>query len=69
MRTPKQKKVFVVCRQVNPTEATCTGRVQPNWNITFFAVCSTYDQAERQVDKLTKRFGPTFIIIDAPLDP
>jgi 2-methylisocitrate lyase-like PEP mutase family enzyme len=35
----------------------------------FFAVCTTMDRAQRMVDKLTAKFGPTFIIVDAPLDP
>ena len=54
---PKQKKLFACCRW--------TKRNQP----VFYAICSTMDIAMRQVDKLTARFGPTFIIIDAPLDP
>ena len=65
----KPKKLFVVCRYVPEKEVTALGRKQPNWNLTFFAVCSTMDIAQRQCDKLTARFGPTFIIIDAPLDP
>jgi hypothetical protein len=69
MKAKRSKKVFAVCRQVNPEEVTRLGRKQPNWNLTFFAACSTMDIAQRQVDKLTARFGPTFIIIDAPLDP
>lgn len=56
-KAPKQKKVFACCRW--------TKRNQP----VFYAVCSTMDRAQRQVDKLTARFGPTFLIIDAPLDP
>lgn len=51
-----QKKLFVVCKFRRNTPI-------------FYAVCSTMDIAMRQVDKLTMRFGPTFIIIDAPLDP
>ena len=56
-KAPKQKKVFACCRW--------SKRSQP----IFYAVCSTMDIAMRQVDKLTARFGPTFVIIDAPLDP
>lgn len=35
----------------------------------FFTAHTTFDQATYQCDKLTKKFGPTFIIVEAPLDP
>lgn len=53
----KQKKVFACCRWTKGNQPV------------FYAICSTMDIAQRQVDKLTMRFGPTFLIIDAPLDP
>lgn len=56
----KQKTLFVVCR--------CAKRGKKSIPV-FYAVCSTQDRAERQVDKLTMKLGPTFLIIDAPLDP
>lgn len=56
---PLPTKVFVSCRFISgasPKEE-------------FYAVHTTQDQAERQVDKLTAKFGPTFIITEAPLNP
>lgn len=35
----------------------------------FFVACSTMDKAQAAVDELTKEHGPTFIIVEAPLDP
>ena len=57
----KQKMLFIVCR------FWLRSKNQPVQE--FFAACSTMDIAQRQCDKLTKKFGPTFIIVEAPLDP
>ena len=51
----KQKTVYVVLRM---------NTALPNVS----GVCTTFDRATYQCDKLTKKFGPTFIIIEAPLD-
>ena len=56
----EEKKLFAVCR--------CIKRGKKSIPV-FYAICSMMDIAQRHVDKLTKKFGPTFIIIDAPLDP
>ena len=54
------KKVYVVCRHI----------VQTHMNVAvFYGVCSTEDRAQVLVDDLTKKEGPTFVIIDAPMDP
>ena len=57
----EQQKLFIVCRfwlksKNHPIQE-------------FFAACSTMDIAQRVCDKLTAKFGPTFLIIEAPLDP
>ena len=57
----KPKKLFVVCRfwlkaKNHPVQE-------------FFTAHTTFDRATYQCDKLTKKFGPTFIIVEAPLDP
>lgn len=60
LRTPrkakkaKQNMLFIVCR--HPLQE-------------FFTVHTTFDKATYQCDKLTKKFGPTFVIVEAPLDP
>jgi hypothetical protein len=68
---PLPEKVFVTCKQTEDREL--------NSVAVFYAVHTTMDQAQRQVDKLTMDFPPekeaegvppdTFIIIDAPLNP
>jgi len=55
-KKPKRKTVYVVVRM---------NTALPNVS----GVCTTFDRATYQCDKLTKKFGPTFIIIEAPLDP
>ena len=67
LRTPskpkvrKQKMLFIVCRWWLKAK---------NHPINeFFTAHTTMDRAQRQCDKLTMEFGPTFIIVEAPLDP
>lgn len=57
----KQTKLYVVVRY--------TKRNALKGDYPFYAVCSTMDRAQRIVDNLTKRYGPTFLIIEAPFDP
>ena len=57
----KEKKLYVVVRY--------TKRGALSGSYPFQAVCSTMDRAQRKVDDLTKEFGPTFLIIEAVLDP
>ena len=61
LKEPKpEKKVFVVCRHI----------VHTHINVAvFYGVCTTMDLAQALVDDLTKREGPTFVIVDSPLDP
>ena len=74
LRTPgkpkvrKQKKLFVVCRY-SQRVIKHPARSSSSYIPIFYAVCSTFDRATYQCDKLTKKFGPTFIIVEAPLDP
>lgn len=58
------KKLFVVCK-IHEHGTPYATQFDPK----FYAVCSTQDRAQIVVDKLTERFGPTFVIIEAPLDP
>ena len=57
---PAPKKVYVVCRHI----------VQTHLNVAvFYEVCSTEDRAQAMVDDLTKKEGPTFVIVPAVVDP
>lgn len=58
---PLPKKLFAVVRY---TKRNALAGQYP-----FYAICSTMDRAQGMVDNLTKKFGPTFLIIEAPLDP
>ena len=59
-QSTKQKKVYVVCRHI----------VQTHMNVAvFYGVCSTEDRAQVLVDDLTKKEGPTFVIVPAVVDP
>jgi len=60
-RIPEQKMLFIVCR------LWLKSKNQPVQE--FFTAHSTFDRATDQSDKLTEKFGPTFIIVNAPLDP
>jgi len=57
----KQKMLFIVCRFWLNKAA------EPMQE--FFTAHSTMDRAQGMVDDLTKKHGPTFIIVSAPLDP
>ena len=64
MHTPEPlpKAVYVTCRQAEDAEL--------NPVSIFYAVHTTPERAQVQVDNLTKKFGPLgFIILDAPLNP
>lgn len=60
-KLPKQKMLFIVCR------FWLKSKKQPVQE--FFTVHTTFNRATYQCDKLTNKFGPTFIIVEAPLDP
>ena len=65
---PKRKMIYVVCRQwmrtIKHPARSSSVPVQE-----FFRVCSTMKKAQDKVDELTQDYGPTFIIVPAPLDP
>ena len=67
-RKSKKKMLFIVCRfWLKKTNHPSRSSAEPVQE--FFTVHTTMDRAQRHCDKLTLKFGPTFIIIPAPLDP